>query len=330
VKKLLSFLLKIGVSLGLLALLFRSVDLGRLRDDLARLDLGRVLLLASACWLGQFICAQRWRLFAAGLGMRASYRSFAEMYFLGMLFNIGLPSLVGGDVIKAYMLRRRTAAPLNRAVACVLQDRAAGLISLLIYGSAAALVSPLAWRGIPLWVLYAGAWTGIAALGVLLWKGDRLYSGRLRAAEPGPDQDAAPPQSRARRLLALLAEFHGALATMRLPRPAAGQVLAASLVNSAIIIWAFQQVSVAAGHPVPLGPFTALFPLITLVTMAPVTLGGVGIREWSYVEAFRLVGITPEISLAIALTTSAVMIAINLPGAILLPSVPAELRKTKP
>ncbi|PYV12555.1 MAG: hypothetical protein DMG07_16915 [Acidobacteria bacterium] len=105
-KRFLSPALKVTISLALLALVLRSVDAGRLRHDLARIELGRLALLLAVCWSGQLLCAQRWRLFAASLGMTGSYRSFVEMYFVGMLFNVGLPSLVGGDIVKAFVLSR--------------------------------------------------------------------------------------------------------------------------------------------------------------------------------------------------------------------------------
>jgi uncharacterized protein (TIRG00374 family) len=313
--KALAFALKVGVSLLLVGLLLRAVDLGQLRHDLARLDLRHLALLASACWAGQFACALRWRRFAASLGMQERYRPLVAMYFVGMLFNIGLPSLVGGDAVKAYMLSRRTGAPLARGIASVLQDRAAGLASLIVYGCAAVLLHPLVWRGIPLWVLYAATWAGIAAVVLVVWRGDLLYAAWLRADRPGL----------LRKALAHAAEFHRALATMRLSAGGVLEVTALSFLNSAIVLWVFQQVSVAAGHPIDLVAFSALFPLMTLVTMAPVTLGGLGIREWTYVEALGLLGIPHETALAVALTTSALLIAINLPGALLLPSVSLEM-----
>jgi hypothetical protein len=111
-------------------------------------------------------------------------------------------------------------------------------------------------------------------------------------------------------------------------RPAeVAQVVGFSLLNSALVLWIFQQVSVAAGHPVRLVEFSALFPLITLVTMLPISLGGIGIREWAYVEGLALAGVAAEAALAIALASSALVIVFDLAGLLFLPFVPAELRR---
>src|SRR5206468_1044350 len=104
----LALLLKVSVTGILLFVVFRTVDLVRIRHDLAGLETGRLALLVSVCWIGQLFCAQRWRLLAASLSLQGSYSTFFQLYFLGMLFNVGLPSLVGGDVVKAYMITHKT------------------------------------------------------------------------------------------------------------------------------------------------------------------------------------------------------------------------------
>lgn len=312
--------LKVLVTVLLLFLIFRSVDISKIRHDLGGLNGGLLVILVVSCWIGQMACAQRWRLFAAALEMRGNYRSFFQMYLACMLFNIGLPSLVGGDVVKAYILVRKTARPLPLGLASVLQDRAAGLISLLIYGTAAILIHPINWRGFPLWFIYFLAWIGVVAALLLAWKGERIYERFLVR-----DTDSLIQNG-----LWLIADFHQALGTMRLSPGAILQVTVYSLFNSALVLWVCRQVSVAAGHPVDLMVFSALLPLITLVTMLPISLGGLGIREWSYVEALRLVSVPADSALLIALTTSTLMIVVDLAGVFFLPTIPAELRSHPP
>ena len=160
-----------------------------------------MVLLLIVCWLGQLLCSERWRILAASLQMHGSYRSFVQMYFAGMFFNIGLPSLVGGDAMKAYILSRKNGKPLYVGLASVLQDRAAGLITLLLYGSIAILLFPLSWRGFPLWIAYLLSWIAVAlALGLVL-KGERLYR---RFLIPGS-------RTLLQRVLRMIAEFHQAL-----------------------------------------------------------------------------------------------------------------------
>ncbi|HYK89039.1 MAG TPA: lysylphosphatidylglycerol synthase transmembrane domain-containing protein [Acidobacteriota bacterium] len=309
--------LKVLVTALLLFLVFRSVDISKIRHDLGALNGGLLAFLVVVCWVGQLACAQRWRLFAAGLDLRGGYLTFVQLYFVGMLFNIGLPSLIGGDVVKSYVLSRKMRKPLHLALASVLQDRAAGMISLFIYGTAAILIHPVVWRGVPLWLAYAAIWAGILTALLLAWKGDRIYE-RLQTQNTG---------ALLRKALSLIADFHRALITIRLSPGAIAQVSAYSFFNSALVYWMFQKVSVATGHPVDFVGFSALFPLMTLVTMFPISLGGLGIREWAYVEGLALLAVPGSNALLIALTTSALLIVCDLIGLLFLPAIPAELRR---
>ena len=290
---------------GLLVILaIRYVDSTKVLEALGRMDVGHLALLLVASWVGQLACAQRWRLFALSLGMKGSYFTFLKMYFVGMIFNAGLPSLVGGDVVKAYLVSNRTGNPFKYGLASVLQDRAAGLISLLAYGSAAVLLVPLTWHGIPLWLVYLLIWIGVISGLALAWKGERIYQPWLN------------PQSKSlfQKILQLIADFHQALLQMRLTRAAVLQICAISMFNSGLVLWVFQQVSVAAGRPVGLLGFSVLFPVISVITLLPVSIHGLGLREWAYVEGLALLNVSADLALTIALVSSALMIATDLAG----------------
>jgi glycosyltransferase 2 family protein len=310
-KRIAAFTLRFVVAAMLLAAILHAVDPSKIRHDLGRLQIDRLALLVVISWIGQLFCAQRWRLFAAAQGMQESYSTFFQIYFLGMLFNVGLPSLVGGDTVKAYVISRKTGKALHNGFASVLHDRAVGLISLLIYGAGAVLLCPLTWRGLPLGLVYGWVGIGIALLLWLIWKGDLVYRKYLNAGS----------RSLFQRGLALVASFHDSLTNVRGSAGSWTQIVAISFFNSALVLWTFQQVSVAAGNPVDLVAFSALFPLIAVVTMLPISLGGLGIREWAYVEGLALLEVPPDIALTIALATSALMIVADLVGIFFLPVV---------
>jgi glycosyltransferase 2 family protein len=309
-------ILKIIFTILLLFLVFQSIDVSKISNDLRSFSFWRLFALLIVCWIGQLICSERWRIFASSLKMEGGYRNFVQMYFVGMFFNIGLPSLVGGDAIKAYILSRKSNKPLHIGLASVLQDRAAGLISLLIYGFTAILLYPVSWKGFPLWVAYVFCWAGVALTLWVILKGEGLYR---RLLIPNSDTFL-------QRMLRMIAEFHQALGMSNLQPGAFFRIALYSFINSGLVLWLFQQVTVAAGHKVDIIPFSALFPIVTIATMLPITLLGLGVREWCYVEALSLVGIPRNTGLCISLATSALLLLCNLAGVFFLPSVPAELR----
>ena len=310
-------ILKLLFTILLLFLVFQSIDISKISNDLSGFNWKSMALLLVACWLGQLLCSERWRILAASLKMHGSYRGFVQMYFAGMFFNIGLPSLIGGDAVKAFILSRRSGKPVHVGLASVLQDRAAGLITLLLYGSLAIVLFPLSWRGFQLWVAYLLSWLAVAlALGLVL-KGERLYS---RLLIPGS-------RTLLQRVLQMIAEFHQALGNCDIQKGALFRIALYSFVNSALVLWIFQQVTAAAGYRVAILPFSSLYPLVTLATMLPITLSGLGVREWFYVEALSLVGIPRTAGLCISLATSALLLLCNFAGIVVLPGIPSELRR---
>jgi hypothetical protein len=308
-----SFVLKLLVSGTLLVLVLRSVDLQDIRSQLSGMQGGRLAVLLLAHWLAQAMTAQRWRLVSRALGLKGSYADFFRMHFAGMFFSIGLPSLIGGDAVKALWASRQSGRPLSDGIASVLQDRAIGLSVLLSYGTAAAFLYPLKWHGMPLPLFYLTVWAGAAALTLAVWRSERISRRWLR---PGT-------ASLAGRALHRLAEFHRALAVLRLAPGAAVQALLLSLCNSAIVILIVQQVCVAVRErPDTLG-VASVVPIADVLMMIPISLSGIGIRESAYVQLLPLLGMTVEGALAVALSCSALIVLRNLAGLLFISAFPA-------
>jgi hypothetical protein len=51
--------------------------------------------------------------------------------------------------------------------------------------------------------------------------------------------------------------------------------------------------------------YAVIVPLVTLVTLIPVSIGGAGVREWLYVELFGSLGMRAEVALSLSLSVFA-------------------------
>ncbi len=63
--------------------------------------------------------------------------------------------------------------------------------------------------------------------------------------------------------------------------------------------------------------FLLFLPLITLVTMVPISFGGLGLREATMVALFALVGITSAQILALSLTVHLINLGLSLFGGLI-------------
>ncbi|MFH1574787.1 MAG: lysylphosphatidylglycerol synthase transmembrane domain-containing protein [Acidobacteriota bacterium] len=275
----LSRVAKLLITGGLLFWVLRSIDMPGLRINLAALDFRFIILLLFAYWAAQLISVQRWRILAAALGVSGPYASFLRVYFAGMFLGIGLTSL-GGDILKSYALSKQPASSLSIGVASVLLDRAAGLATLLLIGTAASVLRPAAWHGIPLIVVYASGWAAAAGLGAT----------------------------------ALRRELSGVRSRLRLTGGTVAAVSLLSLANTGIVLWIVERLFADLGSPVPWAAMCSLVPVIEILTLLPISVSGLGIREWAYLEAFALAGVPPGAALAAALAMSALILVRNMAG----------------
>src|SRR5262249_56931072 len=87
------------------------LDWGRLAAALAGLDWRVYVGVVGLYALAQAASSWRWRMLAGVLGFGGSPARYAAYYFIGMFFNLLLPSSVGGDVVRAWYLARQGDGP---------------------------------------------------------------------------------------------------------------------------------------------------------------------------------------------------------------------------
>ncbi len=132
-KPLVTGLLKAALGVGLVAYLvvrsWREIvaqQWGQLRWPM--LAAGFAVLLAAT-----LLTFLRWYVLVRAQGLPFRLRDSLRLGFIGVFFNLLMPSAVGGDLVKAFLLareqRRRTVA-----VATVLVDRLIGLVGLVLLG----------------------------------------------------------------------------------------------------------------------------------------------------------------------------------------------------
>jgi uncharacterized membrane protein YbhN (UPF0104 family) len=255
--------------------------LGRIRIDLW---LAAVLVLLVT----QVFSAWRWQVLARPFGFERCVGQLLGYYLIGMYFNLLLPTSVGGDVVRAWYLdggsRQRGAA-----LVAVFVDRFSGLVVLLGFGCVGlALAPPQLPAWIPLFVLCTtlAAVCAVAAACLLARHGQRFPAiGKIRTAA-------------------------GILRSPRLF--ALSTVLSLGVQGGNIVlVWL---VGLALGADIPFGYYWVLVPMVTLLTMLPISVNGMGVRESAMVLFLQPLGIAAATAVPLALGWFAVFLAVSLAG----------------
>jgi hypothetical protein len=130
------------------------------------------VVLCTACCLLTFV---RWYLLVWAQEFPFRFRDAVRLGFIGQFYSYFAPGIVGGDIVKAFIVAQGQTSRRAVAVATVLLDRVLGLLSLFILGAIMTLFA----TGLPegsranliVGLLWGGALSGLTGIGVMLIPG---------------------------------------------------------------------------------------------------------------------------------------------------------------
>jgi D,D-heptose 1,7-bisphosphate phosphatase len=298
-RRLLLFLVKATISILLLYVSLRFVNLAALGERLSRLNAGWVAaaLVAQAVQVG--LQAVRWRAIVLQCGAKLTPRAALRISYIAAFFNQVLPSTVGGDAARIWLLARGGGGWASAAYS-VLIDRVAGILALAVIVIAClpwtlALVQDPIARAI-LVLIGGGAVAGAVVfitIGTLRWP-----------------------------LLERIAPTRHLVAVSRIARRlcrsgrSAGTVGAISLAIHFLTIgsiWCIAQ-SVAASASFTLLMF--MIPPVILIATVPLSIAGWGVREGSMIVAFTFAGLAADDGLIVSVLYGLTAFAIGAIGGI--------------
>src|SRR5580704_1556454 len=281
--------IKILVSAALLYLALRKANFSDLASRIDVASLGWIALAIAVTFLQIFVGVLRWCAISAECGAPLTTRQAMRYNLIGTFFNQTLPSSIGGDAVRLWLVAR-AGAGWRAATYSIFVDRAIGLIALAVI-----IVASLPWsyrligdpdgRAALLFVdlaaLAGGA--GFLILGRLnwpwlerLWGMHHLHACSVIANRVLFSRDRGPKIA----VLSLLVH-----------------------VLAVVIAWCVVQ-SIAA--PVGFGQIFQLIPPVMLITMLPISIAGWGVREATMGLAFGYAGLMTNEGINVSLLFGAV------------------------
>jgi uncharacterized protein (TIRG00374 family) len=296
--------LKAAVTILLLYFLFRQVDL---HDFVATLKNARIKVLIGAfmlLWVGHYICIFRWRMLMRPLMPVMSLTQLFGIYCIGLFFNLTFPTVVGGDVVKMYYAGR-SSKQYAQSFAATFLDRDAGMFAMMLIACCATLIKPMNVPGMPVRSIVWTATLGFVIANIAIFKPSwhrilcrLLHSWNMSKTATRIDTISSAFQVMGRHRLILAAS------------------LGISIINQLLVISVSWVLSLALRLEIPLPFFLVFIPVITLISMIPVSLNGMGLREYAFMSLFGAIGVDREACVALGLCSSAMIILSSLPGGI--------------
>jgi uncharacterized membrane protein YbhN (UPF0104 family) len=293
-RKILLVTAKILISGALLYLALRGVNLPAIWARINQINPLWILAAMALTLLQITLGALRWREITGHCGAALTAWQTLRFNLIGSFFNQTLPSSIGGDAVRLWLVSR-TGAGWRGATYSVLVDRAIGLIALalMIVGSlpwSLALISDARGRTALTLVDAAALAAGLGFLvfGQLRWG----FLTRWLATK---------------HLHACAVITNKVVFSLRTGPVIAVLSLAVHVLTVAIA-WA---VSRSIDAPATFGQLFLLIPPIVLITMLPISIAGWGVREAGMMVAFGYAGLPRADGLVLSLLYGAVIFVVG-------------------
>jgi len=292
-------LIKVSVSVLLMGFLFYKSDLSRYAELASNSSPVYLLSALFLTILAIILSAYKWQLLVKAQGFSVSLRSLTSSYFVGLFFNNFMPTSIGGDVVRVYDLRKMIndgpAAAASVVTERVLAAFTLGIIVLLGAGFYSGGVS----RYKSLIIVFAG----LCLLSLLA----TLYAHRLSAIF-----------ARFRSPLVQKIQDMGLFMRSSVEhKPILVQVLFYSLIFQLMVVVINVFIIKALGLNVPFGFILIAIPIIFAITMLPVSMNGLGVREATYAYFFSQVGLSTEESIAVSIFFFLIVTLVSLIGGVI-------------
>lgn len=246
--------------------------------------------------------AYRWQMLCKCKEIEAPFSRCLSLTLIGLFVGHFLPGSVSGDISRIYGLSRSSKEPIQ-TTSSVIVERLTGFVTLL-------LVSALG--------LCGGVTDGRILLGLVLFCALLLvFSMPLLARYLGitmPFMDAIVGRVG---FVRKIDQVYASIYDYKDHKLVIAKTLALSIVFPLITSTSNYLVSKALGLDVPLIRFVAYTPIIQLVTMLPISIGGLGVREGLYVFFFRPYGMTESAAMSIAVITRLLLFSVSAVGGLL-------------
>jgi uncharacterized protein (TIRG00374 family) len=276
------FIIRLGVSAGILIYLVCILDWDKTIDALNQANL--LLFILSPCLfiVGYVLASVRWKIILSKNGIQFSFCKTLTTYFVGAFYNFLLPGVIAGDSVRIWRCAEQSRASFSNVTASVVLERTIGMIASLciVYFANRILIEilPNLATEIKLVTYITVSIITILFLIMLIFWLRRPIREFILTRSKGP---------------VLKFVSNGLETILKTPFEVLVFAFALSLAFQLTDIAVTYLLAHAVGIALPFIYFLATVPIVYLVTILPVSLGGLGVREGTFVFLLSKFDVAP-------------------------------------
>ncbi len=290
-KNILYLSLRLLVSVLLLFLLFKlnNIDLKTLAGQIKGARPFFLLLGFLALPFTHILGFFRWRMLIQAAGINIPFRKLASSFCGGIFFSIFLPSTIGGDLVRTADLAAQTQKT-RQVVATVFLDRLSGYIGLVLVVLPAIILGGSLIADKVVYISAAAITMLLALILVILFNKSIYDKINFFLSLPGSG-----------RIKEMIRDMHREVHVFRGHKKMILVNLTLSFIIQMIFPLGVYFTGISLGLDINPFYFFIFIPIISAITLLPVSLGGLGLREGLYVVYFAKAGVVKQLALAMSL-----------------------------
>ena len=305
-RKNLFWILKLCISIGILWYVFSRPDISihKIVEHIKNIELSRLLIAIVLYIVIVFISCLRWQELLKGQDICLPFFKTLELNFIGLFFNTFMPSLTGGDVVKAYYVSKHTDQRLEAATT-VLIDRIVGMFALLTIGAVASLyaVSDPQIRKPAISIVMLFLIIIVLTIGFFNKRLMKKISFDVK-------------KERWQKVVISLKRIYSAFYIYRVKKGLLVKVFLMSIIMQLMFVLINYQIALGLGLDVSMKYFFLFIPIIAVISAVPITFAGWGLGESMYKYFFGLVTGTCGLAVTMSIIVRLITLILNLFGGI--------------
>lgn len=268
-----------------------------------------LLMSVGFVYVAWLVNSYKWQRLLQAAGTKRSVGELFQLNLIAVFYGLALPGQLSGEVIKAIRLGERSE---RRGVvyASVWLDRLTGLVGLVVIGLAGLGIGP--WPARPFWGLDL-ILAGLA--GVLVLCSVVLVLPKIQVADIGK----GPLDGQLTILARLEAWRQRLIASTGLDLSVGSICVAIALATAfqALNVMANWSSSLALG--LSISPLTLgwVIPVFALLQLLPISIGGIGVRDVTFVTLLGLYNVAVQQALALSLIALGQLVLLGVTGWVL-------------
>lgn len=302
---LIKVVLRLGISLLLMWWVYRKMPIASLAENLIHIQWSLLPWVYVLLFLNTALSAWKWQILLRSNDLSVSFPRLFGSYLIGTFFSIFLPSSIGGDAYRIYDIARATRQSAT-SFASVLADRLSGFLALsMVALTATVFIAQRLDRPQLMMVPLLGVTALFVVIG-LLFSPDLL----LRLTEKTPLARFPKVQTFFERLLAAFAQYRSRPIVLL-------RIMLISFVFHCSVALCVALMARTLYIRTDLIYFFGFVPVITLMEALPISIYGLGIRDFGYAYFFSMVGMGPLQTRTLAIFFVVVNLIYALSGGVL-------------